>query len=95
MKNFNYWKQSLEGLLQNEIVTDELVKKIIDISEMEYEYTYLESNKPSKTELNNLNTKIKNLENEILVYKTEFCKVLKVDSVEVIGDRVEFFKRFK
>ena len=47
MKNRNYWKQSLENVLEKEDVTDKLVEKIIGISEMEYEYTEFESHKPS------------------------------------------------
>lgn len=93
MKNINYWKQSLENVLEKEEVTDKLVEKIIGISEMEYEYTEFESHKPSGNEINPLYSKIKELENKIRVYENALCKIHKADFVQVVGDRVEWERR--
>lgn len=93
MKNRNYWKQSLENVLEKEDVTDKLVEKIIGISEMEYEYTEFENHKQSKTDRNPLDNKIKELENKIRVYENALCKIHKADFVQVVGERVEWERR--
>ena len=93
MKNRNYWKQSLENVLEKEDVTDKLVEKIIGVSEMEYEYTEFESHKPSGIDVNPLDNKIKELENKIRVYENALCKSHKADFVRVVGDRVEWERR--
>ena len=93
MKNRNYWKTSLENVLEKEDVTDKLVEKVIGISEMEYEYTEFENHKQSKTDMNPLDNKIKELENKIRVYENALCKIHKADFVKVVGDRVEWERR--
>ena len=93
MKNLNYWKQSLENVLENEIVTDDLALKIMRISEMEFEYTESESVKLKTENYNPLDEKVKKLEHDIRVLSDNLSKVLGVDSVEVIGEKVEWFKR--
>ena len=93
MKNINYWKTSLENVLEKEDVTDKLVEKIIGISEMEYEYTEFETHKPSGIDTNPLDSKIKELENKIRVYENALCKIHKADFVQVVGERVEWERR--
>ena len=93
MKNRNYWKQSLENVLEKEDVTDKLVEKIIGISEMEYEYTEFESHKSIEIDINPLDNKIKELENKIRVYENALCKIHKADFVQVVGERVEWERR--
>jgi hypothetical protein len=93
MKNLEYWKTSLENVLEKEDVTYKLVEKIIGISEMEYEYTEFESHKPNRIEINPLNNKIKELENKIRVYENALCKIHKADFVRVVGERVEWERR--
>ena len=93
MKNLNYWKQSLENVLEKEIVTDDLAFKIMRISEMEFEYTESESVKLKTENYNPLDEKVKKLEHDIRVLSDNLSKVLGVDSVEVIGEKVEWFKR--
>lgn len=92
MSNFDYWKQSLENVLEKENITDSLVKNIISISEMEYEYTQHESVKNENPKDDNA-IKIKKLEDEIRIYKQSLCAVLGVDSVDIVGGRVEWYKR--
>jgi hypothetical protein len=92
MKNLEYWKQSLENVLQDEIITDDLVEKIISISEMEYEYTEFESNKSNESEFNPLENKIKELENKVRIYEIALCDINKADYVHIIGERVEWVR---
>lgn len=92
MKNKEYWKQSLENVLQDEVVTDELVEKIISISEMEYEYTEFESIKTSNNSANPLDNKIKELENKVRIYESALCNIHKADYVHIIGERVEWVR---
>lgn len=93
MKSINYWKTSLENVLEKEDVTDKLVEKIIGISEIEYEYTEFENHKKSKSDNNSLYNKIKELENKIRVYENALCKIHKADFVQVVGERVEWERR--
>ena len=87
MENFNYWKESLQEALPDRILTTKEVKDIIRISEMEYEYTsapFTESEPKAKE-----NT----LKNEIRILEKVLCKYMNVDSVRVVGEGVEWFKR--
>lgn len=93
MKNREYWKTSLENVLEKEDVTDKLVEKIIGISEMEYEYTEFESHKPSKEETNPLTQKVKSLEKEIRILQDYIAKDKKVDSVSVINGQIDFHSK--
>ena len=89
MKDRNYLRQSLENILEKEIITNELVDKIIGIFEMEYEYTEFESTKSNNTNKESIE-KIKELENKIRVYENALCKIHNADFVRVVGDRVEW-----
>ena len=83
MRNKEYWEACLSEVLP--YVTDDIVRGIMQIAEMEYEYTnavnqaiYLVKEDAEKTHLQR--------ENNVL--KTEFAKFLKADSVHVEGNRV-------
>lgn len=93
MKNLEYWKTSLSNVLEKEDVTNELVEKIIGISEMEFEYVEFQSHKPNGIEINPLDKKIKELENKVRVYENALCKIHKADFVRVVGERVEWERR--
>lgn len=93
MKNREYWKTSLENVLEEEHVTDKLVETIIAISEMEYEYTSFESHKPSKKDANPLDNKVKELENKIRIYENALCEIHKADYVRIVGEKVEWERR--
>ena len=90
MNSKEYWRHSLEEVL-SEPVTDELVDRVMSIAEMEYEYTQSESMRKSKEDPNQL--KIKELEKKIRIYENALCVVHKADSVDIVGGRVEWFRR--
>jgi len=92
MKNKEYWVQCLGEVLPNQILTEREVENIMNISEMEYEYTGFESHKPSGVDSNPLDSKIKELENKIRIYENALCKVHKADFVNIVGDKVEWTK---
>jgi hypothetical protein len=90
MKNFEYWKICLNEVLES--VTDEQVEKIMLISEMEYEATG-QSEAHKESTINPLSNEVEKLNKEIGVLKAVLCKQMKVDSVDVVGNGVEWFKR--
>lgn len=92
MKNKEYWKQSLENVLEVEDITDSLVQKIISISEMEYEYTSHESHKFVET-VNPLSKKVKELESQIEIYERFIAYNFKVSSVGIQSGQVKFYNK--
>lgn len=91
MKNLKYWKSSLANVLVSEDITDKLVNDIINISEMEYEYTEHEAH---KGEIENpLQNKLNQLQKEIEIYKNHICRTQKVDSVGIEYNGVRYYNK--
>lgn len=84
MKNFEYWKQSLESVLEVEVVTDELTTKIISIRDMEFEYTQSEMIKTTSTPINPLQKELDEIkrQNQILCDYIAKCKGVDYCSIE-------------
>ena len=82
MRSKDYWKQSLSEVLPE--VTDKIVEDIMNIAEMEYEYTNSPSPKKEIKDGSGVTALIK--ENETL--KREFAKKCKADWVIVKDDIV-------
>lgn len=92
MGNKEYWKQSLENILELEEVTNTLVEKIMGVAEMEYEYTEFSAHKSASTE-NPLQRKFNSIEKEIEIYREFICSKFNVDSVSVTRGKVEFYNK--
>lgn len=88
MKNKEYWRISLEEVLGIQ-VTDKIVEDVISISEMEYETTggfEQHQDTPEKDEINEL-------KNTIRILKFHLLKITGYESLEIIGESIDFFKR--
>ena len=90
MKNFEYWKESLGEVLPDRLLTTKEVKDIMNISEMEYEYTTHESHTMSEPKLRSVESP---LEKENRILKDYISKIKKVDSVNVVGNEVELYNK--
>jgi len=92
MKNLEYWRTSLENVLEKEEITDKLIEKLIGISEMEYEYTEFESHKPVEY-VNPLQQKLDTIEKDNEILKKFIEKQNEVDTVSIENGEVKFYNK--
>lgn len=83
VNNFEYWKTSLEEIFMefDVFVTDNTVKQIMDISNLEHEYCESESIKPSKLEKRDF--EIESLENDKVLLIEKIKELTNVDYVTI------------
>jgi len=92
MKNIEYWRESLENVLEKEEITDKLIEKLIGISEMEYEYTQFESHKPTEY-VNPLQKELNRLKNENVILKSFIEKQNSIDTVSIDNGEIKFYSK--